>query len=447
MKSKGVAFLWDESFLWGLMAYKALKGLGLPFDLIRSEDVKAGALDEFNMLFVPGGWASNKSRALGDAGRKAIRDFVAGGGSYLGFCGGAGLATEANGGIGLLNVKRRPTRERVPSFSGRIGLYLNEHMIWSGIKNPPPFAEEGNSSPITHHPSPVFHAWWPSQLVVDDDNVKVLATYGDALPDAFSSDLNVGDTEVNGGWKRLEEIYRINLDPKRLVKEPAIIEGGYGKGKVILSLIHFDTPDDRNGQHILANLWKYLGGQKPESRAQNPEPRQQTTDHRLKNEEKTPPLRRECESLSSEICALCSDLISLGERNFLWFWRNPMLLQWRRGVRGLEYNTLYIMAKEIAEQLQNREERTKSKDRDKNLKSLMDILTPFVEKAKRLLIMERHALQQGHHITYEKCDDAEIKKIRGELFSNSKSHGGIFKELLDKLDDLLFSLIKGEESR
>ena len=41
------------------------------------------------------------------------------GGSYLGFCGGAGLATMD--GMGLLNVKRKPTKERVPSLSAGYG--------------------------------------------------------------------------------------------------------------------------------------------------------------------------------------------------------------------------------------------------------------------------------------------------------------------------------------
>lgn len=49
------ALLWDESFLWGLMARRALRDAGLPFDLIRSDEIKAGALSRYGMLFVPGG--------------------------------------------------------------------------------------------------------------------------------------------------------------------------------------------------------------------------------------------------------------------------------------------------------------------------------------------------------------------------------------------------------
>ena len=71
--NRSCALLWDESFLWGLMAWRALKEAGLPFDLLRSEDIREGALSRYRMLFVPGGWASNKINTLGDQGREAIQ--------------------------------------------------------------------------------------------------------------------------------------------------------------------------------------------------------------------------------------------------------------------------------------------------------------------------------------------------------------------------------------
>jgi hypothetical protein len=101
----------------------------------------------------------------------------------------------------------------VPSFSGRIYLNLNEHPIW------------------TYPLPPVFHAWWPSQFVVEGAAIKILATYGEALPDSFSSDLNIGDVEAYGEWEELEKLYQINLNPQRLLNEPAIVEGICGKGK------------------------------------------------------------------------------------------------------------------------------------------------------------------------------------------------------------------------
>lgn len=410
MKHCRVAFLWDESFLWGLMAYKALRECSLPFELIRAEDIRAGVLDRYRMLFVPGGWASNKRKALGDAGVKAILDFVGRGGNYLGICGGAGLATRAENGIGLLNITRKKSEDRVPSFNGRIRLNIKEHPMW----------ERQNSH--------IFHAWWPSQFQIGDSAVRILATYGDALPDSFSSDLNVGDVNASGDWSELEKIYQINLDPERLRDESAVVEGHYGKGTVILSLIHFDTPDDINGQVVLKNLWWYLAGESPDHKTQSSDSKARRAD----NKGQTADIINSC----SEICTLCSELISLGERNFLWFWRNPMLLLWRRGVRGLEYNTLYIMLKEISDILRVQNHDLKPQDIDK----IREKLIPFVDKARRLLMLERYALQNGH-ITYERCEDPEIQKIRMELFSSSKHHGGLFKRLIDEVDRVLFSLI------
>ena len=76
VSKRACALLWDESFAWGLMARQALAEAGLPFDLLRSEDICGGALSRYRMLYVPGGWASQKLIALGDRGQdrdKALR--------------------------------------------------------------------------------------------------------------------------------------------------------------------------------------------------------------------------------------------------------------------------------------------------------------------------------------------------------------------------------------
>ncbi|MGO9613198.1 MAG: BPL-N domain-containing protein [Dissulfurispiraceae bacterium] len=434
------AFLWDESFLWGLMAYNALTATNLSFELISSEDIRNDALDNYSLLFVPGGWASNKLKTLGDKGVEKIRKFVRAGGNYLGFCGGAGLATMD--GIGLLPIARRHTKERVPSFSGRIRLIHSDHPIWQNIAEP------------------IFHAWWPSQFVLKGETIEILATYGDALPDSFSSDLNVGDVEAAGEWATLEKRYQINLNPRRLYDEPAIVEGTAGKGKVVLSLVHFDTPDDGNGSTILQNLWSYLTHHRNKSsRWSN---RIQYDDREKFPRPPFAPLspgrsgQDDNLALISEMATAVRGLILLGERNFLWFWRNPLLLQWRRGVRGLEYCSLFVMVNEIMEimgQLSDNSHMRPQSDQSlstadrgivnlgSNLKKICHLLFPFVKKAERLLLLERFAMQH-EHITYERCDEPEIQKIRSELFSSSKSHGGLFKRLIDEVDATLFALIR-----
>jgi hypothetical protein len=403
------AFLWDESFLWGMMAFNALSDAGLPFDLIRSEDIRKGILRNYAMLFVPGGWASNKIKSLGEDGVREIREFVEKGGNYLGFCGGAGLATLD--GIGLLNIRRILTRDRVPSFSGGVQLRLNRHPLWEGM------------APAT--PS-VFHVWWPSQFSTSDQDINVLATYEEALADSFSSDLNVGDvSKILGDWASLERTYGINLDPSRLHDQPAVMEGRCGQGKVLLSLVHFDTPNDVHGAAILKNLWQYLAGTStPRESRSSPRPGFCTT---------------KVVALDSMVNAV-QDLISFGERNFLWFWRNPMLLQWRRGIRGLEYCTLYGMIKAIADHADRFPfNDTSSFDR---LQEVAQMVSSFQEKAERVLLLERQALQDGHRITYDKSDNPEIVQLRAELFSTSKSYGGMFKKLLDKIDTIVFDLLR-----
>ncbi|MBI4838485.1 MAG: hypothetical protein HY806_04960 [Nitrospirae bacterium] len=268
-----------------------------------------------------------------------------------------------------------------------------------------------------------------------DKKIKTLATFRDALPDAFSSDLNIGDVNKTANWAELEKKYQINLDPARLINEPAIIEGRFGKGRVVLSLVHFDAPGDVNGQRVLRNLWEYLAKDSYELRVKSYELK-----NRRNSEQK---LSAACDlKLLSEIEAEVSDLISFGERNFLWFWRNPMLLQWRRGVRGLEYCTLFVMIKEIAERIKVEGRRLKD---DKFPIRIKKLLIPFIEKSRQLLILERHAMQ-NRHITYERCSDPEIQKIRTELFSDTKSHGGKFKELIDEVDGLLFLLLSGTKN-
>ncbi|MBI5847587.1 MAG: hypothetical protein HZB31_06495 [Nitrospirae bacterium] len=412
MQQSSAALLWDDSFLWGVMALKSLRKAGLAFDLIRADEIKEGYLGRYSLLFVPGGWSSNKLKALGETGIEAVKSFVHDGGSYLGFCGGAGLATLD--GIGLLKIRRKPTRDRIPSFSGRIRLNASDHPVFQ------------------HIDSPIFHAWWPPQFTIEDNSINVIASYMAPMPDAFSSDLNIGDVESRGNWAELEQIYQINLDPKRLLDDPVVVEGKYGSGRVLLSLVHFDTLDDKNGIQVMKNLWEYIGGQK---QGHSSSFRQESIAHAIDGASSLPVIT----VLESAV----SDIIDLGIRNFLWFWRNPMLLQWRRGVRGLEYCTLYIMIQGIAQRLNNRPAKM-NRLIENDLTAISRRLVYFSERAKRLLVLERLALQ-SNHITYERCDNRAIQKIREELFSSSKSHGGLFKGIIDDIDVLLYMLIKEEQ--
>lgn len=424
----GIALLWDESFLWAVFACKSLDSAGLPFRFITAEEIRRGGLTGYACLFVPGGWASNKLKALGEEGAGAIRQFVADGGAYVGFCGGAGLATRE--GIGLVEAKRKPTGRRVPSFSGRIQLNVDDDPLWQGVHEP------------------VFHAWWPSQFEVGP-GISVLATYGEALPDAFSSDLNVGDTLSAGGWADLEAAYGIKLDPRRLLNDPAVVRSTFGKGTVLLSLVHFDSPGDGKGAQVLRNLWGLYGLHAATER----HPGTNRAGSRLPLLEARPSFSVHLDELKGAV----DGLIDLGLRNFLWFRRTPFMLHWRRGVRGLEYNTLKTLVDEIRDIVSGEEVRpaaSASKEphagieefalaAERRLVKVKEVLLPFVQEASQLLILERQAMMR-ERVTFEQTSDPRIRAMRERLFSNSKSHGGLFKEVLDQLDALLYSLLTFE---
>ncbi len=421
--TKHCAILWDESFLWGLMAWQGCIDAGLPFDLIRCEDISRGALHGYQMLFVPGGWASNKLSALGEKGANEIRRFVAAGGSYLGICGGAGLATED--GLGLLPIQRMSPAERVPSFSGPICLACLEHPIWKNVKKS------------------VFYAWWPSQFCIQDPSVNVIATYGEAGADAFSSDIQVADG-MSIGWPELERRYGIFLDPSRLRGEPAVMEGRFGRGKVILSLIHFDTPGETDSARVLQNIWRYLSSEA-------------CLDQWAKASRKMRPLVPALTPNSiegiKEVEKALAELIAVGTRNFLWSWRNPLLLQWRRGIRGLEYSTLAAMIDHILRHLDLPHEPSSNcqlphtgplntEDIERLVTNLRAEFTPFVQKAITLLIRERFYLMQSP-LSPLVCSDESISRLRNELFGPAMSHGGHFKRIIDLLDQILFPFTKG----
>lgn len=387
--------LWDDSLLWGVMAVKALRRAGLEFELIRARDMDGGALRGRPFLFVPGGWASNKAERLGEKGISAIREFVKEGGNYLGICGGAGLATTE--GIGLLKIRRKASLERVPSFSGKIELLLGHHPVWEKIKRPY-----------------LFYVWYPSQLEVKDG---VVARFGRPSDSSFVSDICIRDKEGSTlTWEELEGEYGINLNPERLYMEPAVVEGTYHRGKVFLSLVHWDFPLHNKGIKVLKNIWCYLGG--GENLRVSFPPKGPTG--------KDPHI--------SSMLRMAEELIDFGRRNLLWYWRNPFLLMWKRGVRGLEYSTLYVLLKELSTELKQEHLTHNVKDR---VSELHLMVAEFVSKAKKLLFLERRLMGQGT-TSWGLTADSEVNIMREELFGNKRRHGGFFKKIAEDLEELLY---------
>jgi len=412
-----VAFLWDKSFLWGYLAVMTLRDLGFTFDLISAEGVRSGALSSYQLVVVPGGWASLKSEALGPEGRDELRRFVRRGGSYLGLCGGAGLALRVDEGLGLVPVARKPPTERLANCSGSIRVRgSGNHALWCGL------------------PREVsFQVWWPSQFeILEPETIQVLGSYGEPDDDFFVSDLNVLQTQAAEiDWRLLERDYEINLDPRILLGEPAVLEGRFGAGRVLLSYPHLETPGHTQGNLALFNLWHdLLATAVPARKGPAVEP---------------PPPCFDPESITllHGMAEEAEELVALGERLELWNWRNPWLLQWRRGIRGAEFGTVCVLLQGLREQAERcLGARHNPPEISLTAQGLGKLWRSFKERGQSLLEAEARELV-GRKSDGTQEFGGSVHALRMEIFNcvhcyGSKSYGGLYRPLLDALDSLLF---------
>lgn len=329
------------------------------------------------------------------------------------------------------------TKVRLPSFSGGIALAPvdSKHDMWRGFPD-----------------GAVFHAWWPGQFDVDnDDNIDILAVYGEPGHDAFVTDLPVLP-DMN--WEFWESRYGINLQPEWIIGEPAVIETRFGAGKVLLSYLHFETPGDEDGHAVLLNLLQHLAGVEPGMRpgaepgaepgvklGGEPVAANAGENNRSGMDDTDSNLMPEAITLVGNIMAGADSLIDFGIDNFLWYPRNDWILQWRRGVRGVEYSTLRAMLGKLAKSvktLDGIDEYTVIK-----LRRLHDISRPFFEEARLLLLLERNAIGEGPISPLKSCDK-QILALRKKLFSASKRCGGLYKEIIDQADEILLPLLRAE---
>jgi glutamine amidotransferase-like uncharacterized protein len=89
----------------------ALDKLALPYREVGEQDIRGGGLEACSLLIVPGGYTAKYVNALGEQGFEQIREFVAGGGGYIGICAGAYIAArnvEVPGrppGLGIIEIE------------------------------------------------------------------------------------------------------------------------------------------------------------------------------------------------------------------------------------------------------------------------------------------------------------------------------------------------------
>ncbi|QYM80761.1 biofilm PGA synthesis protein PgaB [Horticoccus luteus] len=79
---------------------------GAKVTALEPEEIGTRDLSQFDIIIFSGGSGSAQAKAIGEAGRKNVRQFVEHGGGYLGICAGAYLACAGfDWGLGILNAK------------------------------------------------------------------------------------------------------------------------------------------------------------------------------------------------------------------------------------------------------------------------------------------------------------------------------------------------------
>ena len=253
-----IHILWDSAHIWGLMAWRAVRALGLPCRLVKGQEIAEGAFlrkpgpGEAALLLVPGGNARLKAQALGPDGLETVRRWVAQGGRYLGVSAGAGLALRhenAAAGLNLCPWMRAAYPQRLHHLiSGHVRVRLR-----ADDPRVPPELTAGQAADAA------LPVWWPGRFAPEaGEDVRVLAAYDAPGEDFWLADLPLRriPAQVFETWQAL---YGVNLSADFLAGQPLVVGGAYGAGGYILSYSHLETPRSPAANAWLAHLLRMAG--------------------------------------------------------------------------------------------------------------------------------------------------------------------------------------------
>lgn len=408
--------LWDQSHLWGLLACRGLAALGAPYRTVSAAQVAQGELARVAppALLVPGGFARRKFAALGPDGAAAIRDYVAGGGTYFGICGGAGLALSHADGLGLCPWVRRPFADRLDHLvSGHVRLRADTAS---------PLFPPGLPAALT---APV---WWPAGFVPPDHRpdaapVSVLAAYAGAAPDLLLADIPLGGLPETV-LAACRERFGLDLTPAFLQGGACVIAGAFGQGRYVLSHAHLETPESPQANAWLAHLLAAASHER-DLRRHVPawEPHSQPT--RFED----PHLRAARDTLAGVVAA--------GISQRLLFHRNAWLLGWRPGMPGFPLSNLAALLAFAAGQPATPEAMDYWRDIGPTFAAAF---AAFARRLETFFPAQRLEITLSLVATTPAADP-NLAAERRELFGSTPGGGGLCGHLTSLLDGLVAKLL------
>jgi putative intracellular protease/amidase len=183
---------------------------GAKVTALKAEEIGTRDLTEFDIIMFSGGSGSAQAKAIGDAGKRNVREFVARGGGYLGVCAGAFLACAGyEWSLGLLNAKTVSSKWRRGRGLVRIQLTATGRAL---------FGEVGDEFTIRYANGPIIQPL----------NRPDLPPYKVAAH--FRTEIAENDAPVGV-----------------MINSPAAVFAPYGKGRVLAISPHSeDTPGLEN---------------------------------------------------------------------------------------------------------------------------------------------------------------------------------------------------------
>ena len=421
MTMREVILLWDAANLWGLLAWQALNAFRVPCRLEKCRNI-AHTLqsDKPRLVLVPGGTARSKFEALGPAGVAALRDFIARGGHYLGFCGGAGLGLSGETGLGLCPWQRA-------GFTDRLQHLMSGHVEAAAAPHPlaPPLAGVDKAHPLS------LPVWWPGRFAAATPSTEntaetgrdaaartpqpvVLARYQGPGADLHMVDVPLASLPeaVRRKWR---DLYGVSLIPETLRGEPCVVHGAFGEGSYTLSYSHLETPDSPEANRWLAHLLHELAGVKPALTV-------------------LPPWRPEMAPVRWDDMANWSrrmdELMELGRLHGLLFDRTPWLTGWKNGVPGAGLNALHLALHTLASTRPGPESSARWAAARSDFAKRFAL---FYHGTEELLLARRLAATLP-----EAVPGQLLSAQRHDLFGSAMHGGGLYQDLMNVLDDLLF---------
>jgi len=217
---------------------------GIEGKQITSDEILAGKLSDFDVLILPGGMPKKQLNRITEKGMDLIRNFVAGGGGYIGVCAGAEAAAcpRENGWLGIAAVQALDERTKWGSGSGMADLSTTPEFARIVGNGREEITMSFVNGPLLEH-------------AVSDPSlppVQVLARFTDDLY-SFDKRKRMAEASINE-----KESIRMSAQAIRDVEmkgKLAVIATRYGSGQVVLFSTHPELTSGQEELFLKTVLW------------------------------------------------------------------------------------------------------------------------------------------------------------------------------------------------